>query len=172
MKTVATILICCASVSSGFSGKPSGEWLAEWLGLEARNEARICQKLSTVVDQLDVSNLAYYIDLDGSNWGSYAKNCKPEVDAIHRMYKRTEGAFRIIATVPDRNVGGWYRFWCAAETSIQGCLVPINKALREGCKEDCLLLDADVAYHGYEGDIHRSPDFWKDVAEKLIGKLK
>ena len=40
---ITTVLIVGASVSSGFSGKPSGEWIAEWMNVPYRNEAQICQ---------------------------------------------------------------------------------------------------------------------------------
>ena len=168
MKTFLSILICCGSVSSGFSGKPSGEWVAEALNVPYQNEARICHSYQGT----DIPTNSLVVALDAFYWKSYETDCVKPVASVRDFYVKARGSRVVIATVPDRNAGGFYRFVCGAPTSVQGCRAPINAAIREGCKEDCLLLDADDLYRGREDeDIHLTPQIWEDVAREVKDRL-
>lgn len=166
---LAAILICCASISSGFSGKPSGEWLAEWLNVPYRNEARICHSY----ENLAIAPRSLVVALDAFYWPSYERDCAKPIAAVKDFYAKAQGSRVVIATVPDRNTRGFYRFFCGAQTSVQGCRVSINTAIREGCAGDCVLIDADAIYAGRENeDIHLTPQDWNEVAQHVMGRLK
>ena len=169
---IALILIIGASVSSGWSGTPSGELAAAYLNIPFRNEARICNRLSeTMLAQIEFNSLV--VNLDASYWDSYAMDCSKPIAAVKDFYAKAQGSRVVIATVPDRNAGGFYRFVCGAASETQACRVPINAAIREGCVGDCLLMDADELYKGRENDdIHLTPQDWKDVAAQIIDRLR
>src|SRR3990167_5575168 len=158
------ILIVGASVSSGFSGKPSGEWVAEWLDVPYRNEARVAQGLAEVIGNVEAGPGDLVFNLDGSYWDSYKRDCAAPVAAVEAFYRQTKGARLVMATVPDRNAGGFYRFIAGAESSTQDCRTAINKAIVKGCTGDCILVDADEVYAGRENeDIHLTPETWKEL---------
>lgn len=162
------VVIVGASIASGFSGKPSGEWLAEWLNVPYRNEARIAQGLTEFVATVKAGPGDLVVNLDGSYWDSYKRNCAAPVKAVHAFYAQTKGARLVMATVPERDAGWFYRAVAGAESSTQNCRAPINVAIKEGCTGDCLLLDADELYTGRENeDIHLTPEDWKKVAEHI-----
>ena len=58
------VVIVGASIASGFSGKPSGEWLAEWLNVPYRNEARIAQGLTEFVATVKAGPGDLVVNLD------------------------------------------------------------------------------------------------------------
>jgi hypothetical protein len=165
-----SILIVGASVSSGWSGKPVGEWIAEWMHLPYRNEARIAQGLTAFVDQLQVASRTIVFNLDGSYWDSYFRDCAAPVSAVRKFYEKTRSAYVVIGTVPDRNAGAFYRFVASTQTPRQGCRDQINAAIVEGCGKGCMLLDADALYraHGPDEDIHLTPEAWRELAKVVL----
>lgn len=168
---ITAVVIVGASVSSGFSGKPSGEIVAEQLRVPYRNEARACQALTDKNPAIPKNSLV--VNLDGSYWDSYAKDCKKPVEAVKEFYMNALGSRVVVATVPNRNAGGFYRFFCGPQTAVQGCRVQINEAITKGCTGDCILLDAEEMYAGREkDDIHLSPEDWKRAADRIVEKIK
>ena len=166
---IALILIIGASVSSGWSGTPSGELAAAYLNIPYRNEARICHSYQG----MDIPARSLVVALDPFYWPSYETDCSKPIAAVKDFYAKAQGSRVVIATVPDRNAGGFYRFVCGAASETQACRVPINAAIREGCVGDCLLMDADELYKGRENDdIHLTPQDWKDVAAQIIDRLR
>lgn len=164
---IALLIICCASVSSGWAGKPSGEWIAERLNVPSRNAAYICNALTKQQPEIPQNSLV--VNLDGSYWDSYDTDCAKPVDAIRTFYTNAIGSRVAIATVPDRNAGGFYRFVCGAQSATQRCRPQINAAITEGCKKPCTLLDADALYEAHKdiADIHLTPAIWREVAEQI-----
>ena len=170
----ALVILCCASVSSGFSGKPSGEWIAQWLETPYRNEASICRALSDVVDRMEIPKGSLVIDADGSYWDSYDPDCTKGVKAVEKFFSKSKGSRVVVGTVPDRNAGGFYRMVCGANSFTQVCREPINESIRKGCTRDCVLVDADAIYEKHEiwEDIHLKPEVWKEVARDIMEKIK
>lgn len=168
MNSIIFALILGGSVSSGFSGKPAPEIFAERLGVPYENEARICHRVSAEEVPAERAGLLI-VNIDGNYWRSYDRDCDAAARAVRAFYAASEGARKIMATVPERNAGGFYRFFCGAQTSAQACRPAINAALREGCAEGCTLIDADEIYarHADEPDIHLTPAIWREEAEKL-----
>ena len=169
---ILLVIIFGASVSSGYSGKPAGEWVAEWLGVPVRNEARIAQGLTEFIGGVKAGPGDLVFNLDGSYWDSYKRDCTKPVTAVEAFYRQTKGARLVMATVPDRNAGGFYRFIAGAESSTQNCRAPINAAIIKGCIGGCVLVDADTIYRGREHeDIHLTPETWREVALGIISRL-
>ena len=172
MNFISLVLIVGASVSSGYSGKPSGEWLAEWLNVPVVNEARTCQVLTETVAAMQVPPNSLGVNLDASYWDSYQADCAEPVKAVKTFYAKSHGSRVLIATVPLRDAGGFYKWWCEAKTEAQSCRLEINAAIKGGCVGNCVLIDADEVYRGRENeDIHLAPDVWKDEARKLMARL-
>ena len=166
------VLIIGASISSGYSGTPSGELVANRLNLPVQNEARVAQGLTRYVDKLVIKDNTLVINLDGSYWDSYNRDCTGAVKAVKTLYTKTNNSYVVMATVPNRQAEGFYHFIAGTETNIQGCREDINKEIITGCKTNCLLLDADELYKGREeSDIHLTPSDWKKVADHIMEKL-
>lgn len=171
LKEIVFAVILGGSVSSGFSGKPAPEIVVERMGLPYENNARICNR----VDASEVQGLSpgtLIINLDGNYWRSYDSDCGGAVKSVKDFYAASKGLPKIMATVPDRNAGGFYRFFCAAQRSEQVCRSSINEAIREGCKDGCQLIDADDIYtrHKDVSDIHLTPEIWRAEAEAFGGR--
>ena len=166
MKEIIFAIILGGSVSSGFSGKPAPEIMAERIGVPYENHARICHR----VDAAEASGLkagTLVVNIDGNYWRSYDVDCQAAAQSVRDFYTNSQGLPKIMATVPERNAGGFYRFFCGAKRSEQVCRGAVNDAIREGCKAGCSLIDADDIYarHKDEFDIHLTPDIWKAEAE-------
>lgn len=170
MRELIFAIILGGSVSSGFSGKPAPEIVVEHMGLPYDNRAHICNR----VDATEVEGLlpgTLVVNIDGNYWRSYDRDCSPAVENVRAFYANTLGLEKIMATVPARNAGGFYRFFCAAQTAEQSCRAAINAEIRGGCGAGCRLLDADEIYarHANEWDIHLTPDIWRAEALRFIG---
>ncbi len=168
------LLIIGGSVSSGYSGKPIGEWIAEWTATPFRNEARICQPFQKIAADFDAGDADIVFALDAFYWDSYGAAGKA-VAGVERFFAKTRGVKVVIATVPDRNAGWFYRTFCGAEGSEQVSREAINEAIKRGCGANCLLLDADELYHrpALEGmDIHLTPDIWRSTAQDVMLRME
>jgi hypothetical protein len=166
------VLVIGASVSSGFSGTPSGEIVAHWLKLPYSNGAYIASRLSNYVDKLEISPRTLIVNLDGSYWDSYASDCAGPVAAVKNLYGKARGSFIVMATVPERRAGLFWEFFALAWSFSQPCRAAINTAIVSGCGPNCVLIDADAFYSGREHeDIHLSPDAWRRAAEKIMTQL-
>lgn len=166
------VLVIGASVSSGFSGTPAGEIVARWLKLPYSNEAYIASRLSSYVDALKIAPRTLIVDLDGSYWDSYARDCTAPVAAVKKLYGKAKGSLIVMATVPERRAGLFWEFFALAWSFSQPCREAINAAIVSGCGPNCVLIDADAFYSGREHeDIHLSPDAWRRVAEKIMTQL-
>ena len=166
-------VILGASVSSGYSGKPVAELVAEGLGIPFRNEASICHKVEP--NEVAGRKGVLWFNLDGKYWRSYDKDCAAAAASVRGFYEATAGQPKVMATVPARNAGGFYRFVCGAETREQLCRPAINAALREGCDPaECVLVDADELYDAHKDvdDIHLTPDIWRAQAKPLLEKVR
>ena len=170
---VTAVLIVGASVSSGFSGTPSGEILARLLKVPFVNQASACHRVEA--DEVKPAPGTLVFNLDGNYWRSYDTDGAKAAQAVRDFYARAAGFRKVMATVPARNAGGFYRFVCGAEESEQVSRSAVNAAIVEGCKEGCTLLDADELYdeHKDVSDIHLTPEIWRTVAERIYNeKLK
>ena len=174
---VRSALILGGSVSSGFSGKPVPEIVAERLGLPYRNEASICHRVAPEETQ-SVGADTLVINLDGNYWRSYDRDCAAAVVHVAAFYANTDASARVVATVPERNAGWFYRSVCGAQSAEQSCRAAINAALIEGCTGRCMLIDADAIYalHADITDIHLTPEIWRRVADEhfdsVVAKLR
>ena len=173
MRDIIFAIILGGSVSSGFSGKPAPELMVERIGVPYENNARICHR----VEPAEVAGLlpgTLVVNIDGNYWRSYDVDCDAAAKSVTDFYAATEGLPKIMATVPDRNAGGFYRFFCGAKRSQQVCRASVNDAIREGCKAGCSLIDADEIYarHADEPDIHLTPDIWRAETLRFIGSLQ
>lgn len=168
MNEIIAALILGGSVSSGFSGKPAPELVVERMGLPYRNEARICHKVDA--EELDgVKAGTLVINIDGNYWRSYDNDCAAAAKAVREFYVKANGMKKIVATVPDRNAGGFYRFFCGAQNREQVCRPAVNAAIVDGCGDGCTLIDADAIYSKYKhvSDIHLTPEIWRLEAESF-----
>lgn len=170
------LLICCGSVSSGFSGKPTGEYIAEAMNLRVQQESTVCRDMHERVDDINFSRAAVVVNLDGSYWASLDRECGKGVEGVRKFYAKAAGARVVIATVPEVVAGAFFRGVCGAESAVQTCRAPLNQAIREGCVGNCLLLDGDELYGRHkelaQQDIHLTPEIWRDLAPEILEKMK
>lgn len=169
---ITAILIVGASVSSGFSGKPSGEYLAERLGVSYVNQAYIAHRVDAA--EINPAPGTLIMNLDGNYWRSYDKDCVRAAQAVRDFYIAAADAPKIMGTVPARNAGWFYRLVASAEQSEQVCRSEVNAAIADGCKDNCILLDADELYseHKDVADIHLTPEIWRTVAERIYNEIE
>lgn len=170
---IATVLICCGSVSSGYSGKPTGAYIAEALRLPVQDEAVICRRQHNVIDRIDFRRAVVVVNLDGSYWASLDRDCTKGVEAVRKFYEKTKGKRVVIATVPVADAGGFNRAVCGAESAVQLCRAPLNQAIVAGCGDGCTLLDADAIYQQHQGEeIHLTPQVWREAASEIITTMR
>lgn len=167
------VLSCCASVSSGFSGKPSAAYVAEALGRPLQDESGVCRRAHR--HPIDFSHAAVVVRLDGDYWASYDRDCTAALEAIAAFYRATVGLRLIVATVPEVDSGWFHRTVCGAETAVQGCRVAINEALATGCGEGCMLLSPDRIYQEHldlaRRDVHLAPAVWRELGQEIVRAL-
>ena len=169
------ILIVGASVSSGWSGRPSGEWIADWTNLPYVNEARIAQGLTKFVDDIEIKPNTLVFNLDGPYWDSYNKDCSTATKAIEKFLDKVKGSYAVMATVPDKNAGWFYRFVAAAELPYQNCRTAINETLTRLCVKDCMLFDSDALVYSKrdpDENIHLQPEVWREIAVVGYERMK
>jgi len=178
--TFLFILILGASVSSGWAGLPAGERFAQWLNLPFANVARPCRALSREIIGLQVPPRTLVFNADASYWDSYEANCAPGIASVQALYTKVKrvNSKIIIATVPKRDAGGFYKWACSwiehPRTSTQRCRIKLNQAIRSGCTgPNCYLIDSDAIYtkHTDIADIHLTPAIWREEMLALWRRL-